>query len=74
MRDGAESFVYEQVEGRFHRRPVHVVYRDRRRAVIAGDGALAPGDVLAARGAYQIHLAMKNEAGGGPDAHAGHHH
>jgi hypothetical protein len=25
-------------------------------------------------GTYQVHLAMKNKAGGGPDPHAGHNH
>ena len=33
-----------------------------------------PGDVVAARGAYQMHLALKNQAGGGVDPHAGHSH
>ena len=33
-----------------------------------------PGDVVAGSGAYQIHLALKNKAGGGIDPHAGHNH
>ena len=34
----------------------------------------APGEVIAAKGAYQIHLALKNKSGGAVDAHAGHNH
>jgi cobalt-zinc-cadmium efflux system membrane fusion protein len=42
--------------------------------VIASDGPLKPGDVVAAGGAYQLHLAIKNKSGGGVDPHAGHNH
>jgi hypothetical protein len=35
---------------------------------------LFPDDVVAGEGAYQIHLALKNKAGGGIDPHAGHQH
>jgi multidrug efflux pump subunit AcrA (membrane-fusion protein) len=74
VQDGAESYVYQQVNGHFDRKSVHVEHRDRHWAVIERDGTLFPGDMVAARGAYQIHLALKNKAGGGPDPHAGHHH
>ena len=72
--DGVESYVFVQNGKKFDRRPVHVEFRDPARAVIANDGALFPGDVVAIRGAHQLHLAMKNKAGGGPDPHAGHNH
>jgi len=74
VREGADYFAYQRIGSRFRRRPVHVEYRDQRWAVIETDGTLFPGDVVAAEGAYQIHLALKNKAGGGPDPHAGHHH
>lgn len=74
VREGAECFVYQQVGSRFRRRPVHVEYRDQQWVVIEADGSLHPGDAVAARGAYQIHLALKSKSGGGPDPHAGHHH
>jgi len=74
VREGAESYVYELHDDHFHRRTVHVAHRDQRFAVIDADGEPAAGDVVAARGAYQIHLALKNEASGGVDPHAGHHH
>lgn len=72
--DGAESFVYRQVGNSFERVPVHVAMRDDRFAVLGPGGALFPGDVIAGSGAYQIHLALKNQAGGGVDPHAGHNH
>jgi len=74
IQEGAEWFVFQQNGRRFDRKPVHVEYRDQRWAVIAGDGTLFPGDAVAASGAYQMHLAMKNKAGGGVDPHAGHNH
>ena len=74
IEEGSERYVYQQVRGSFHRRSVHVEYRDQRHAVIENDGTLFPGDQVAARGAYQIHLELKKKAGGGPDPHAGHHH
>jgi hypothetical protein len=74
IEEGPERYVYQEVHGSFQRRSVHVEYRDQRHAVIESDGTLFPGDKVAARGAYQIHLALKNKAGGGSDPHAGHHH
>lgn len=74
VNDGADWFVFQQNGDYFNRRPVHVEYRNQRWVVIESDGTLFPGDVVAASGAYQMHLALKNKAGGGVDAHAGHHH
>jgi multidrug efflux pump subunit AcrA (membrane-fusion protein) len=72
--DGAESYVYRQSGDHFQRVPVHVEHRDRNSAVIANDGSIFPGEVIAASGAFQIHLALKNKSGGAVDPHAGHHH
>ncbi len=74
VQEGAETYVYQQNGDHFDRVPVHVEYRDQRSAVIANDGSVFPGDVVAASGAYQMHLALKNKAGGGVDPHAGHQH
>ena len=74
VKEGAEWFVFQQYGDHFDRRSVHVEYRDQHWAVIAGDGTLSPGDIVAASGAYQMHLTLKNKAGGGVDPHAGHHH
>lgn len=74
VEEGAEMYVYRQNGNLFERVPVHVVYRDRSSVVIANDGAVFPGDVVAGSGAYQIHLALKNQSGGAIDPHAGHNH
>jgi multidrug efflux pump subunit AcrA (membrane-fusion protein) len=74
VEEGAEMYVYRQNGNQFERVPIHVEYRDRKSAVVANDGSLFPGDVVAAEGAYQIHLALKNKSGGGIDPHAGHNH
>lgn len=74
VEEGAEVFVYRQNGDHFDRVPIHVEYRDQESVVVANDGALFPGDVVAGQGAYQIHLALKNKSGGGIDPHAGHNH
>ena len=72
--EGAENYVYRRNGNHFDRVPVHEEFKDREYVVIANDGALFPGDVVAGTGAYQIHIALKNKSGGGPDPHAGHNH
>ncbi|EAQ79251.1 MchE protein-like [Blastopirellula marina DSM 3645] len=74
VEEGAESYVYQQNGDHFDRVPVHVEFRDQEAVVVANDGSIFPGDVIAARGAYQIHLAIKNKSGGAVDPHAGHNH
>jgi len=66
-------FVFEQNGNHFDRLAVHVVYRDKDAVVVENDGKLI-GSTLALSGAYQMHLAIKNKAGGGVDPHAGHNH
>jgi membrane fusion protein, heavy metal efflux system len=73
-REGAESYVFQQNGGHFDRIAVNVKYRDERVAVIANDGAVFPGDVVARTGAHQMQMALKNKSGGGVDPHAGHNH
>lgn len=72
--DGAESFVFVRYGGHFDRRAVRVEYRDPYSVVVANDGALRLGDSVAASGAEQLQLALKNKSGGGIDPHAGHNH
>lgn len=72
--DGVETYVFSANGDHFDRRPVHVEYRDDQSAVIANDGAVFPGDIIAMNGAQQLQLALKNKAGGGVDPHAGHNH
>jgi cobalt-zinc-cadmium efflux system membrane fusion protein len=70
----AEYYVFQQNGHHFDRVPVHVEYRDQYNVVIANDGSLFPGDVVALTGAQQMQMALKNKAGGGVDPHAGHSH
>jgi multidrug efflux pump subunit AcrA (membrane-fusion protein) len=74
VQDGPEAYVFEVNDGHFDRRAVRVEYRDQYSAVIANDGTLGPGKMVVVAGAYQVHLALKNKSGGGPDPHAGHNH
>lgn len=74
VQDGAESYVFQENGNQFFRRPVQVEYRDLHSAVIAQDGSLFPGDVVALTGAAQLQIALKNKAGSAIDPHAGHHH
>jgi multidrug efflux pump subunit AcrA (membrane-fusion protein) len=72
--EGAEMYVYRQNGEHFERVPVHVEFRDRTSVVVANNGSLFPGDLVAGAGAYQIHLALKNKSGSAIDPHAGHNH
>jgi multidrug efflux pump subunit AcrA (membrane-fusion protein) len=72
--EGAEAYVYRQNGDHFDQVPVHIRYRDQNAVVLANDGALFPGDVIAGDGAFQMHLALKNKSGGAIDPHAGHNH
>lgn len=74
VQEGAEYYVYRQSGDQFQRVPVHVEHRDAKSAVIANDGSIFPGEVIAAHGAFQIHLALKNRSGSSSDPHAGHNH
>lgn len=74
VQDGAETYVFQENGDHFDRRPVHVEFRNRFHAVIANDGSVFPGDVIAATAAQQLLLALKNKSGGGIDPHAGHNH
>ncbi|WP_425614232.1 efflux RND transporter periplasmic adaptor subunit [Anatilimnocola sp. NA78] len=72
--DGTETYVFTPNGKGFERRSVHVEYRDPRQVVIASDGSVFPGDMVALTGAQQLQVAIKNKSGGAPDPHAGHSH
>ena len=73
VEEGAETFVFEQHGNHFDRIPIHVVYRDKNAVVVENDGKLV-GSTVAMSGAFQMQLAIKNNAGAGVDPHAGHTH
>lgn len=72
--DGAESYVFVEHDGHFDRRPIEVTYRDQFSVVLGPASEIAAGDRVAASGAHQMNLAVKNKTGGGMDPHAGHQH
>lgn len=74
VREGIESFVFQQNGDHYDRIPVHERHRDQTSVVIENDGTLYPGDVVALRGAHQMQMALKNKSGGALDPHAGHNH
>ncbi len=73
-REAADWFVFRQNGRHFERVAVHVKFRDQTNAVVANDGAVFPGDVIALRSAHQMQMALKNKSGAGADPHAGHSH
>lgn len=73
-KEGAESYVFQENGGHFDRISVRVMYRDSVQAVLANNGSIFPGDVIARTGAHQMLMALKNKSGGGVDPHAGHNH
>ena len=66
--------MFQQNGSRFDRVSVHVIHRDQTHVVIANDGTLFPGDVVALRSAHQMQMAIRNKSGAGADPHAGHSH
>ncbi len=73
-KEGADWFVFQQNGKRFHRVPVHIKHRDQTSAVIANEGSIYPGDVIALKSAHQMQMAIKNKSGVSADPHAGHSH
>ncbi|WP_052031983.1 efflux RND transporter periplasmic adaptor subunit [Novipirellula maiorica] len=74
VKEGADWFVFQQNGKTFTRVPVHVRHRGQDAVVIANDGSIYPGDVIARKAAHQMQMAIKNKSGGGADPHAGHSH
>ena len=85
VQEGPDSFVFRKHEHvhtladdpaheedayiEFEPVPVHVLHQDIDFAVVADDGQLHVGDTVAMSSAYQIHLALKTQTGGGGHAH-----
>lgn len=72
--EGPDRYVFIENGPRFDRRPVHVEFADGERAVIANDGSLFPGDVVALNGAHQLLMALKNQTVDPSVAAHGHMH
>lgn len=74
VQEGADAYVFQQNGDHFDRVAVHVRHRGKDHVVVDDDGGSLAGSTLALSGAYQMHLAIKNKAGGVLDPHAGHSH
>ncbi len=76
VREGAEAFLFVQSGDTFIRKPVRVLYEDRREVVVANDGSISEADFVVKNQAAAINRALKAAAagGGGGDPHAGHSH
>jgi biotin carboxyl carrier protein len=72
-REGPETYVFRRDGDFFDRKPVHVVYQDRRHAVVANDGSVPPGIFVALAAALQLNRVLKSRAEGA-GAHEDHHH
>ena len=64
--EGAEAYVFRQNGDIFDRKPVQVVYQDRRSAVIANDGSVPAGVYVAQTGATQLNRMIKTQSGTAP--------
>jgi biotin carboxyl carrier protein len=63
VREGADAFVFVQVEDIFVRRPVHVLYEDRNEVVIANDSSISKLDLVVRNQAAALNRATKQLAG-----------
>jgi multidrug efflux pump subunit AcrA (membrane-fusion protein) len=66
VREGPEAYVFRQSGDIFDRKPVRVVYQDRRHVVLANDGSVPPGLYVAQNGAAQINRVLRGGSGGLP--------
>jgi len=66
VREGGEAYVFRQNGDTFDRKPVHVVYQDRRHVVIANDGSVPPGLYVAQTAAVQLNRMVKSQSGALP--------
>lgn len=74
VRDGVDWYAFRQNGRYFERVAVHVRHRDPSSVVIAHDGAVFPGEVVARRSAHQMLMAIRKNSGAELDPHAGHSH
>ncbi|MGC1272231.1 MAG: efflux RND transporter periplasmic adaptor subunit [Planctomycetaceae bacterium] len=72
--EGPDRYVFVENGPRFDRRAVVVEYADAEHVVIANDGSLFPGDVVALNAAHQLLMALKNRTVDPSVAAHGHMH
>lgn len=74
VREGPEAYMFVQSGDVFIRKPVRVLYADRAEAVVANDGSISEVEYVVRNHAAAINRAIKAQAAGGGDPHAGHDH
>jgi multidrug efflux pump subunit AcrA (membrane-fusion protein) len=74
VREGAEAYIFRANGDAFDRKPVHVLYEDRRHVVLANDGSVAPGLYVAHNAASALQRALKAEQAGEAGHSHDHHH
>ncbi|QDU59594.1 hypothetical protein Pan216_04250 [Planctomycetes bacterium Pan216] len=62
-RDGAEAFVFTQNVNTFERKPVRILFQNRRDVVLANDGSLVPGMFVVQNAAAQLNRMTKSQSG-----------
>jgi membrane fusion protein, heavy metal efflux system len=67
VRDGVDQFVFRQNGEVFERKPVQVVFEDRRAVVLADDGSVDEGNVIALNNAAALNRALKTQVSGGAE-------
>ncbi len=65
VREGPETWVFQQNGDLFSRLPVQVLHEDRRNIVLANDGSVTPGLYLAQNSAASLNRVMKAQAAAG---------
>ncbi len=72
--DGVEHYVFIADGDHFHQQAVEVEFRDPKCVVLANDGSIHPGDIIALTAAQQLQFALKSQSGTTVDHHSGHTH
>lgn len=69
--DGVENYVFVVHEDHFHRQTVEVEFRDLEFVVLADDGPIHPGDIVALTSAQQLQFALENQLEQDAEGHVG---
>jgi biotin carboxyl carrier protein len=64
-REGPEVYVFRQNGDGFDRKPVRLLYEDRRSVVLANDGSVAPGQYVAQNRAASLNRVLKAKSASG---------
>jgi multidrug efflux pump subunit AcrA (membrane-fusion protein) len=74
VHEGPEAYVFRQNGSLLERKPVYVRYLDQDHAVLANDGSVTAGNMIAMNAAVQLNRALKAQAEGDSGGHDHHGH